>query len=385
MPSFSIPDKVRSFLLFMEKQGFQAFLIGGCVRDGLLKLPPNDWDVCTNAVPQELKTLFPNALMYGMRHGTLTVKWQDLPIEVTTFRSEGDYSDHRRPDRVIFVSDLYTDLARRDFTVNAIAMDARDQIHDPCGGLQDLSSGVIRAVGDAETRFQEDALRMLRAIRFSAQLGFEIEAETRDAVLKCAPLAAALSVERVAQEIEKTLLTDHPEYVAEMISSGLLKHWISEPVQDDPMKLNRIVPERVRRWCGLGLLCSHAGLPELLHLDREVIQAFDACFELHKQADRDALFWKRAIHQYGKKRSAIAADVLSAWDSSNDAETLLTIISSGDCCTISELAVRGDDLKELGLRGKMIGEALEKALRYVWKYPDQNEHDRILAYLKEEI
>ena len=192
--------------------------------------------------------------------------------------------------------------------------------------------------------------------------GFEIEAETRDAVLKCAPLAAALSVERVAQEIEKTLLTDHPEYVAEMISSGLLKHWISGPAQDDPMKLKRIVPDRVRRWCGLGLLCNHAGLPELLHLDREVIHAFDACYELHKQADRDALFWKRAIHQYGKKRSAIAADVLSAWDSSNDAETLLTIISSGDCCTISELAVRGDDLKELGLRGKMIGEALENQL-----------------------
>ena len=385
MPSFTIPENVQSFLLYMERQGFQAFLVGGCVRDGLQELSPHDWDVCTNAVPQELKALFPKALTYGMRHGTMTVNWQDLLIEVTTFRSEGTYTDHRRPDRVLFVNDLYTDLARRDFTINAVAMDARGQLHDPWCGLQDLKSRKIRAVGNAETRFQEDALRMLRAIRFSAQLGFEIEAETRDAILQCAPLAAALSAERVAQEIEKTLLTEHPEYVAEMISSGLLKHWISETVQDDPRKLNRISPERIRRWCGLGLLFNNNGFLNILHLDRKVIQACDACFQLRKQTNRDALFWKQAIHQFGKVLPAIAADVLSAWDSSSDDEILHKIVSSGDCCTISELSVRGEDLLELGLNGKMIGEALEKALRYVWKYPDRNEREHILAYLKEEI
>lgn len=385
MPSFTIPDKIRSFLGFIETRGYRAYLVGGCVRDGLLGLNPHDWDVCTNAMPQELQVLFPNALTYGIRHGTVTIHWLGQLIEVTTFRAEGKYSDHRRPDQVVFVDDLYTDLSRRDFTVNAIAMDADGNLYDPYRGIQDLRDSIIRAVGDAETRFQEDALRMFRAIRFSAQLDFEIESKTKQAMIKCAPLASFLAVERVAKEVEKTLLTEHPESVSDMISSGLLEHWISEPAHDNFKLLNYLAPERIRRWCSFALQLHQPELLYSLRLDRKTISACNACFSVRKQDRRDVLFWKQTINRYGKEIAEIAAEVVSALDGTEDINIIRTVIQNGECCTISDLAVRGDDLKALGLQGSMIGAALKKSLRHVWQHPEQNERESLLAYLEEEF
>ena len=384
MSGFVIPSSIKAFLLLIKDNGFQSYLVGGCVRDGLLGLQPHDWDVCTDALPEQLQALFPDALTYGIRHGTLTVKWQGLLIEVTTFRAEDGYSDHRRPDHVRYIKDLRSDLARRDFTVNAIAMDAEGVLCDPFGGMADLKAGWIRAVGSPEARFQEDALRMLRAVRFSAQLQFRIEPKTEAAILSCAPLTAALSAERVAQELEKTLLTSNPNRVSEMITAGLLTPWITESVTESCDKLKKLKPNRVHRWCGLSLVLHSADYLTRLRLDRKTTEICSACVELHKQKNRDERFWKYAVHQYGKETAVISSEVLSSWDASDDEQILRAVLDSGVCCTFSELAIKGSDVKALGFHGKEIGAALEKALHHVWAFPEHNEHAFLLRYLREE-
>ena len=384
MSYFMIPNQIQSFLRHLESCGFQAYLVGGCVRDGLLNLTPHDWDVCTDALPEELQAMFPDSLTYGMRHGTVTVRWQDLLIEVTTFRTESTYTDHRRPDHVKFIKDLQSDLARRDFTVNAIALDADGQLHDPFGGLQDLNAGIICAVGSPEARFQEDALRMLRAIRFSAQLNFTIEPLTINAILACAPLASELAAERVAQEIEKTLLTTHPERVSIMAAAGLLAPWIHQAPQNHPEKLNRLPLERIHRWCGFSLLLNDPDSLIRLRLDRKTIDISRHCFRIRQTQNRDAVFWKKAVHQYGREAAVLVSKVLSVWDEADDEIVLQAVISNSECCTLSELAIKGSDLKALGFRGKEIGKALESALNHVWQHPDQNERELLLLYLREE-
>ena len=190
--------------------GFPAYYVGGCVRDRLLGRPVHDWDVTTAALPEEVMALFEHCVPTGIRHGTVTVFLDGAQAEVTTFRTEGVYLDGRHPSEVRFVRTLAEDLSRRDFTINAMAMDADGNVTDLFGGRDDLARRCIRCVGDPEKRFREDALRMLRAYRFSAQLGFALDAATAGAVERCAPLAAALSMERIRDEMEKTLLSPRP-------------------------------------------------------------------------------------------------------------------------------------------------------------------------------
>ena len=384
MSYFMIPNQIQSFLRYLENSGFQAYLVGGCVRDGLLMLTPHDWDVCTDALPQELQSLFPNSLTYGMRHGTVIVRWNGIMIEVTTFRAESTYTDHRRPDHVEFIKDLQADLSRRDFTVNAIAMDADGRLHDPLNGLEDLNDGIIRAVGSPEARFREDALRMLRAIRFSAQLNFKIEPKTKKAILTCAPLTAALAAERVAQEIEKTLLTAHPERVSDMAAFGLLAPWLQGTLQNAPDKLNQLPLRRIQRWCGFSLLFNDPDSLSLMRLDRKTIDISRQCFSIRETQTRDTVFWKNAVHQYGRESAVLISEVLSVWDETDDEIILQTVLSSGECCTLSELAVNGSDLKVLGFHGKEIRRALESALNHVWLHPDQNERELLLQLLRKE-
>lgn len=379
-----IPEQIRAFLRFLNDANHQAYLVGGCVRDSLLGIAPHDWDVCTDALPEDLCRLFPNALTYGIRHGTVTVPWQDELIEVTTFRTESGYSDYRRPDAVRFVRDLKTDLSRRDFTINAIAADADGRLRDPFEGESDLHAGILRTVGAAEERFREDALRMLRAIRFSAQLGFSIEQDTQRAIRNCAYLAANLSAERVASEVEKTILTSRPEFAADMIGMGLLKHWGISEVCDDPMKMLHLPPDRVKRWSGFRLLTGQNLILKTLRLDNRSISISELCAEIRNETARDTLFWKRMIHHVGDEHAAAAAEILSAWDGTDDVHTIRAIIDSGDCCSMKDLAISGEDLIRLGYRGKEIGQALDRALQYVWTHPDRNNSAHLLPYLREE-
>ena len=203
------------------------------MRDMFLRVPPNDWDVATAATPEEVISLFPDSIPTGIRHGTVTVRSGSQFVEVTTFRNDGEYLDHRHPNQVSFVGDLHTDLGRRDFTINAIAVTAEGVLVDPYHGIDDIRAGIIRAVGDPKQRFEEDALRMLRAFRFSSRLGFEIEENTFYAILANAGLASTLSAERVRDEIEKILLTSSPEALYTVIETGLIDRYLTKHLSRD--------------------------------------------------------------------------------------------------------------------------------------------------------
>ena len=219
-----IPAGVRQCLETLDRERYYAYPVGGCVRDLLLGRTPGDWDVCTDARPERVMELFPRTVPTGLKHGTVTVLTEDGPVEVTTFRREGGYADGRHPDAVDFDATLAEDLARRDFTVNAMALDERGMVIDLYGGQMDLFRRLIRCVGDPDTRFAEDALRMLRAVRFAAQLGFSIEEGTLAAIRRNANRAAHLSGERIKAELEKILLSPRPEKAGDALRLGLLAH-----------------------------------------------------------------------------------------------------------------------------------------------------------------
>ena len=205
-----IPPEIEYILSVFEKNGCEAYLVGGCVRDMLTGTPPHDYDITTSAEPDYTMQLFEKTVPTGVKHGTVTVIYGGYSAEVTTYRSDGKYSDSRRPDSVTFVKTLKEDLARRDFTVNALAYSPSEGIKDYFGGSEDIEKKLLRAVGDPMRRFKEDALRILRLFRFSSVLGFEIEAETLNAALKSASLLKCISSERILEELEKTLAGVNP-------------------------------------------------------------------------------------------------------------------------------------------------------------------------------
>lgn len=382
MHFLSIPTPVSAILETLQRRGFAAYLVGGCVRDGLLGKMPHDWDICTAATPEETLELFPNSVATGFRHGTVTVRSGGISVEVTTFRSEGAYSDHRHPDSVRFVSDLVADLARRDFTVNAMALSASGALEDPFDGQADLAASLLRAVGEPERRFQEDALRMLRAVRFSAQLGFRIEPETESAIRTCAPLTAALAAERVRDELEKTLLSPSPQSLGMMQEMGLLRQHISGAISVRWNALCAVPPERLSRWMALALLLAEAGEPlsflTSLRLDSKTAQACRDCVALRSIQPRTELTWKDSIARRGAAASEAAAAVLSAVDGSADAGAVQQIFQRGDCCSLRQLAVSGRDLQQLGLQGADVGRALDALLCHVWRHPEDNDNATLI-------
>ena len=221
MPSFAVPRSVSRILNTLSSAGFEAWAVGGCVRDSLLGRVPGDWDITTSALPEQVKALFHRTVDTGIAHGTVTVMIGREGYEVTTYRVDGTYSDGRHPDSVTFTPSLSEDLRRRDFTVNAMAYHPKKGLVDLFGGLHDLQNGVIRAVGDPNERFDEDALRILRAVRFSAQLGFTIEEETFSAIRRFAGRLTLVSAERIRTELMKLLLSPHPEIFRRLYESGI--------------------------------------------------------------------------------------------------------------------------------------------------------------------
>ncbi|HEY5585931.1 MAG TPA: CCA tRNA nucleotidyltransferase [Ruminiclostridium sp.] len=222
------PDEVGYIIEKLNESGFEAFLVGGCVRDSILGRIPNDWDITTNALPEDIKKIFERTYDTGIKHGTVSVAVGNNCIEVTTYRIDGEYSDFRRPDSVQFTSSLKQDLARRDFTVNAMAYHPKEGLVDYFDGFNDISRCQIKAVGDANLRFREDALRMLRAIRFSAQLDFNIEEATFEAIKINSGLIKNISNERVRDELNKILTSPNPMYFDYLNQTGLLENIIPE-------------------------------------------------------------------------------------------------------------------------------------------------------------
>lgn len=219
----TIPDDARQIIDVLYDAGYEAFVVGGCVRDSLLGKEPKDWDITTSAAPEVVKSLFKKTIDTGIQHGTVTVRLNKESYEVTTYRVDGEYKDSRRPESVEFTSNLEEDLLRRDFTINAMAYNDRVGVVDKFNGIEDLENHVIRCVGNPTERFSEDALRILRAIRFSAQLDFEIENETKLAIKDLAPTLANISAERIKTEFDKTLMSNHPEKIMDAYQLGITK------------------------------------------------------------------------------------------------------------------------------------------------------------------
>lgn len=223
-----LPENVNRIIHRLQKEGYDAYAVGGCVRDTLLGRRPKDWDITTSARPEVVKSLFSHTIDTGIQHGTVTVMLDHVGYEVTTYRIDGEYEDSRHPKEVIFTGNLVEDLKRRDFTINAMAYNDESGLVDVFEGEQDLEKGVIRCVGNAHDRFGEDALRMLRAVRFAAQLGFSIEEQTKAAVADLAPTLAKVSAERIQMELVKLLTSANPQEMREVYELGLSRVFLPE-------------------------------------------------------------------------------------------------------------------------------------------------------------
>lgn len=370
------PKYVLNILCALDSAGHRAVLAGGCVRDSLLGRRPSDWDIASSASPEEVLALFPRCVPTGIKHGTVTVLSGGGSVEVTAFRAEGGYSDHRRPDSVSFGCPLEADLARRDLTVNAMAMDAAGEITDPFGGRDDLRRRLLRCVGEPERRFDEDALRMLRTVRFSAQLGFEIEPRTLEAIRALAHLASGLSAERVRDELLKTLRSPAPGLVWQLVDLGLLGACLAPGDASAPREALDVLPiyARLAHFCrGLelgGYIMSTDRFLAALRFDGETLRRTASAVEVLKSGSRD---WKRLLRGHGE------AAVLAAHPKNR---ALRAVLRSGECWELSSLAIGGRELAALGYSGPELGRELRRLLDHVIDCPADNRAD-ILCKLAE--
>ena len=372
MTRIAVPQEVRELLLRLRAAGFAAYAVGGCVRDSLRGEAPQDWDICTSAKPQETAACFASerVILTGERFGTVTVLRGGQGYEITTFRAESGYSDSRHPDAVAFLPELRGDLLRRDFTVNAMAADAEGRVIDLFGGRDDLAAGVIRCVGRSAERFSEDALRMLRACRFAAQLGFAIEPETWAALLRCAPLCKQLSRERITEEVTKTIRSPSPQWAAAMIRCGLLTSCCLTG-SNDLSQLSVLPPTAEARWAGFGLL-----VPELdfsaFRLPAKLVKLC-RMVRAHWPAPEERLGWKRLLAAEGEEAARLLA-TLAQTDAVDE------IIASGDCVSLKTLAVSGRDFPLL--RGPALGQLLNRLLEHVLQAPADNNRETLLELSK---
>ena len=329
MKIIQVPEPVQHCCDVLRNAGYAAHPVGGGVRDLLLGRVPGDWDVTTSARPETVQSLFSHTVPTGIKHGTITVIEAGIPIEVTTFRLESDYGDWRHPDSVSFDTDLTGDLSRRDFTVNALALDEQLNVIDPFGGQTDLERKVIRAVGEPERRFSEDALRILRGVRFAAQLGFTLDSDTAAAMKVCAPLVDKVSAERIKTEVEKILLSPNPQRVGDLVSLGVLDRFHRNWPSCDWDELSRVENTPVERWRAF---CAITGFAiENLPVERFV----------------------RMSILYPERES------------------------------VKRLTLSGGQLQRLGLSGEAIGAAQKRLAAHVQDHPEDNTPQRLHELLDE--
>jgi len=387
----------------LKRFGHEAYFVGGCVRDRVAGRPVHDIDIATSAKPEEIVRAFPRTVPTGIRHGTVTVLMRRHAFEVTTFRKESEYEDFRRPKSVEFVSDLYEDLRRRDFTLNAMAMDADGRLIDPFGGKRDLEAGVLRSVGSPEERFREDALRMLRCIRFACEFGLSIEPNTWNALLANAPLLEHIAMERVRTELEKTFEGRDPTRgVAVLAESGLFRHfreplgfsdeaWLALPSECSFIgALSRPETRWAAIWIGLGATAERAvAAMRRLRFSLDKIESISSILAFGralggiqpggaKTASSGDLRerWTAAVLRHGERAAsgwlewARAAGAVRAGAQGRLAEgDVEQVLENGEAWTLGmrvarreDLAVGGDDLMRLLHRppGRWLGRLLDE-------------------------
>lgn len=436
----TIPVNAEKILRVLENQGFEAFIVGGCVRDSILGRRPDDWDITTSARPEQVKALFRRTVDTGVKHGTVTVLMDKESYEVTTYRIDGEYEDGRHPKEVAFTASLEEDLKRRDFTINAMAYHPDRGLVDLFHGMDDMRAEIIRCVGNPLERFGEDALRILRAVRFSAQLGFSIEEETKKGIEELAPNLKLVSAERIQTELVKLLVSPHPDYFLTAYETGITRQFLPEfdacmeTGQNTPhhclsvglhtlQSLLNIRPDKVLR---LTMLLHDIGKPAVkktdengrdhfkmhgpagekmasailrrLKFDNDTISKVCRLIRWHDDRPApDMCSVRRAVNRIGEDIFPLylevqRADMLaqSTYKREEKAarlegvnECYRKILEEGQCVSLKSMAVKGRDLIAAGYApGPELGEILDRLLEHVLEHPEDNEKDRLLALLK---
>ncbi|MBO4863717.1 MAG: CCA tRNA nucleotidyltransferase [Eubacterium sp.] len=436
-----MPRDVVYIIEQLNNAGHQAYAVGGCVRDSLLGRIPNDWDITTSATPEEIKAVFRRTVDTGIKHGTVTVLMGKEGYEVTTFRIDGEYSDHRRPDGVTFTSELKEDLLRRDFTINAMAYNDETGLVDLYGGEDDLKNRVIRCVGVPDERFDEDALRIMRAVRFAAQLGFEIDEASRDAAERHALDLRNVSAERIETELTKLLVSPHPEKLMDMYEMGITAVMLPEfdRMIDTPQNtpyhkydvgrhtievMKNVSPTKVMRYAALlhdtgkvetrttdengrdhfkGHSFASEKIAEKvlrrLRMDNDTIRDVKKIVLWHDFGIKGGITIKsvrKMLSQMGEeyfddyveiKRADIIGQSDYRSDVSYDNLDMIIdfhdeIMKDGDALSISDLALKGQDLIEMGIKpGPEMGEILRGLLDKVLDDPELNTKERLKELL----
>lgn len=434
-----LPEKVAFIINTIEAAGYEAYAVGGCVRDSILGRTPDDWDITTSAKPEEVKALFRRTIDTGLQHGTVTVMLDKDGYEVTTYRIDGAYEDSRHPKEVTFTANLVEDLKRRDFTINAMAYNESTGLVDVFGGLQDIEGKTIRCVGDARERFGEDALRIMRAVRFSAQLGYEIEEQTAVAIRELSDTLKNISAERIQVELVKLLVSPHPDYMRQAYEMGITKvilpEWDEAMVcgQNHPHHcytvgehtlhgLKEIEADKVYR---LAMLFHDIGKPAAKKRGEDGFDHFHGHPKLGEEMtkvilrrlkfDNDTIYKvsklvlyhdygngvtpspaivRRAINKIGEdifpmlfpvKKADMAAQSdyrreekqlsLALWE-----QCYREIVRQQHCVSLKTLAVTGSDLIAVGMKpGRELGEVLQRLLEEVLENPDLNTKEYLLS------
>jgi tRNA nucleotidyltransferase (CCA-adding enzyme) len=405
-----VPEDVRRILETIENAGYEAYVVGGCVRDCALGLPPHDWDITTSALPLDIKRLFYRTVDTGIKHGTVTVMSGSHGYEVTTYRIDGTYADGRHPDNVEFTDRLSEDLKRRDFTINAMAYSDSRGLVDLFGGREDLARHVVRCVGIPYERFGEDALRMMRAIRFSAQLGFSIEKDTADAIVDLADNIKLVSMERVQAELTKTLLSPNPAHCSLYTDMGLFRKILPEIDQAFEMTrrektirlLESLPADKTLRYAGLLYFeTPQAAVKTLRHLkmDNQTIRGVKTLLmakDIHIEENEASV--RRALHTYGPDDLKLIAEFDDGMTAAKEKITgfplrrhrahrlaldrlLETVVSRNDPVNISDLNITGSDLMAAGFEGREIGEILDRLLSLVIEKPELNKKEILEGYV----
>lgn len=438
-----MPATVKMVLDTLHANGYEAYAVGGCVRDSILGRRPDDWDITTSALPEQVKAIFGRTVDTGIQHGTVTVLVGGKAHEVTTYRLDGEYLDGRHPEDVTFVSNLEEDLKRRDFTINAMAYNEEEGLIDLFGGVEDLERKVIRCVGDPMQRFSEDALRIMRAVRFSAQLSFGIDPDTIAGIIRLAPTLEKVSAERICTELTKMLLSEHPNYLKVAYEAGITRIVLPEfdammqTPQNHPrhmanvgehtlMSMQAVKNDRVLRYT---MLFHDIGKPLCRTTDEVGIDHFRGHNEISAdmagqimrrlKMDNDTIkkvktlvYWhdwmgeatpksvRRLIHHVGADLFPLLmqvknADTMAKSERYRVEELQYNILVSriGDdilrenqCLTLKDLAVNGKDLMELGVqKGPGLGEILQMLLEEVLEVPEKNDRDLLLDIVRSHL
>ena len=384
---FQLPSYVLYCLNTLESHGFEAWCVGGAVRDHIMGKRPFDYDITTNARPEKIIEIFPKTVPTGLQHGTVTVVTDGGNVEITTYRADGEYSDHRTPDSVVFQETVDKDLSRRDFTMNAICYNPKKGFYDPENGIEDIKNGIIRAIGNPVRRFSEDALRIMRAFRFSAQLGFTIEENTAKAAVSLRVLLKDISVERILAELKRALSAKFATNTAPLLKSGAFKY-LGFNFVDFPQHFERF-PEDfdIRFAC----LCHISGVdPEVVLKNMKsdnitVINTKWYYWLLNQpmptsKPEIKMLLKKVTLPSYLEVIFEIYS--LSGVNTQKQSVFLKEIIENKEPYLLSMLDIRGIDIIELGFFGKGISEKLEYLLDEVIKDPTLNQKDKLIEKLK---